>query len=268
MFSSIYYTEIQSKTPIKPLSKLEQDNILHDFNYFSLPFEAPAWNSKVFNSSPVRDILATYEYNTSHISLDIRLESVTIIDFIDRKINIFYSSNTKNLIAKARILQGNFSPFLFYIDALLIHCSCVNFNNHAAVFVAMDEGGKTTAASLCENGNVLSDDQILFKRNDNEEWLAYGTPWTTFEPNPGSATPKAFFLLEKSDKFSLTKLTSKELLAHLWNEHLNTRILIPKMYHTKILDLYISLASSAPVYLMKFPKDYIDQEAILKCLDH
>ena len=46
------------------------------------------------------------------------------------------------------------------------------------------------------------------------------------------------------------------------------RMMIPKMYHTKILDLYISLASSAPVYLMKFPKDYIDQEAILKCLDH
>ncbi|MCK5034604.1 MAG: hypothetical protein KAS73_01840 [Candidatus Sabulitectum sp.] len=186
----------------------------------------------------------------------------------ERTISTHFAPHLSFNLSNGLLGHTSFSTFLHDFQALMVHCSCVDFNNNAAVFIAMDEGGKTTAASLCKSGKVLSDDQIMFKKNEGGKWLAYGTPWTTFTPIPGSATPKAFFLLEKSDKFSLTKLGSRELLSHLWNEHYKSRLMIPKMYHTKILDLYLSLSSSAPVYLMKFPKDYIDQEAILKCLDH
>ena len=157
--------------------------------------------------------------------------------------------------------------FFHNFNAMLIHSSCVDFNGKAAVFLAMDEGGKTTAASLFANGRVLSDDQNLFRLQDDDSWRVYGTPWTTFEPNPGFSIPKAFFLLKKANEFSLKPLTKTELLAFLWNEHHKSRLMIPKHYHTKILDLMRNLSASAPVYLMSFPKDYVDQDAIIQCLE-
>lgn len=181
--------------------------------------------------------------------------TICINNHSERTISTHFAPHLSFNLSNGLLGYTSFSTFLHDFQALMVHCSCVDFNSNAAVFIAMDEGGKTTAASLCKKGKVLSDDQILFRKYEDGEWLAHGTPWTTFTPNSGSATPKAFFLLEKSNEFSLTKLSSRELLSHLWNEHYKSRLMIPKMYHTKILDLYISLSSSAPVYLMKFPKD-------------
>ncbi len=153
------------------------------------------------------------------------------------------------------------------MNAVMIHCSCVSFDGHAAVFLAMDEGGKTTAARLCDNGTVVADDQTLFKKDDKDRWLAYGTPWTTFTPHPAPTLPRAFFLLEKADSFSLKPLASRELLASLWNEHSTLSFILPGCKREAMFDIYRNLATSVPAYLMKFPKDYIDQEAILKCLN-
>lgn len=259
----VYVNEIDATE--KSFTEKKQKSILETFSYPSIRFEVPCWSSLILNIPSVRQYLNSCYDHGKQVTLEIRRETLVITDYLKHTMTIFYS---KVFFGRLRVEQPLLLPFLHDINALMIHCSCVNFGGKAAVFVAMDEGGKTTAASLCKNGKVLSDDQILFRKQDTGKWLAYGTPFTTFTPDPIPASPMAFFLLEKSDKFSLTKLSSRELLAHLWNEHSHSRILIPKMYHTKILDLYISLSSSAPVYLMKFPKDYIDQEAILKCLDH
>ena len=201
-----------------------------------------------------------------HIALNIQRNSITVTDYLNHKINHFYSSGVEDNVRDGRIGLHQFSYILHKYNALMIHSSCVSFNGRAAVFLAMDEGGKTTAASLCKGERVLADDQIIFRKQDDDSWLAYGTPWTTFPPDPGHAVPAAFFLLEKADEFSLKKLGSRELFSFLWGEHKKARLLIPSMYQTVLFDLYRSLSSSAPVYLMKFPKDYIDQDAILECM--
>ncbi len=266
-FSTVRYTLAEETASCEtPLSYAEQNKLLNTFDYPLEHFEVPSWNSHILNILPVRKLLEDCSDHGKLVTLEIRKESLAVTDFLRHRMDVFYSVSNSRTIAEGRVDPLIFSTFLHDMNALIVHSSCVDFDGKAVIFLAMDEGGKTTAASLCEGGRVLADDQIIFKKQDDDSWLVYGTPWTTFPPDPGHAVPAAFILLEKADEFSLTKVGSRELLSFFWNEHYGARFSIPRIYHTKLLDLYRDLSSSAPVYLMRFPKDYIDQDAILKCM--
>ncbi|GEM_PF-5547517 len=227
----------------------------------------PAKDCALHASPPLLQTLADCADHSSMVTLEIRGDSVVVKDYRSHRIDSFHTPGNAVSLKNARVDPTVFSVFLHDFDALLVHSSCVIFEGRAAVFLAMDDGGKTTAACLCSGGRVLSDDQVLFRKQPDGSWLAYGTPWTTFEPNTGNAAPGAFFLLEKSDRFSLQKLGPRELFSFLWDEHKAARFMLPKVYQTMLFDLYRDLSMSAPVYLMKFPRDHVDREAILKCLN-
>jgi len=222
---------------------------------------------RVLNSPPLIEILEHCSGYPEFVTLELLENSAVVIDFVRHRMDVFYTAAYEPFLLETRIDPSAYSPFLHDFDALMIHSSCVSFGGRAAVFLAADEGGKTTAAGLCRGGVVLSDDQNLFRKQGDGSWLAWGTPWTTFEPNTGSAVPGGFFLLEKADEFSLRRVEPLELFTFLWNEHYPLRFMVPKVYQTRLFDLYRELASSAPAYILKFPKDHIDQEAILKCLN-
>lgn len=226
-----------------------------------------AINCKPLASSLLKKFLLNCKKNADQISVELREDSAVVIDFTKHRIDVFQTRKNLDSIEFARVGPYLFSCFLHDFDSIMLHSSSVAYSDKAAIFLGMDDGGKTTAASLCTNGTVLADDQAIFKKDANENWRVHGTPFSTFEPNTDSATPRAFFLLEKAKSFALTKLSSQDLFIALWNEHSRSRQ-IPTRSRTALFNLYLSLSSSAPVYLMKFPKDYIDQEAILKCLDH
>jgi len=235
---------------------------------FSFPidrFEGPSWESPLLLDEQVRQRIRDGSNHKSLVNLEIRMNSVTITDFLKHEIFLYFTQGMEENVASGRIDPHIFSCFMYDFDALMIHSSGVDWDGRAAVFLATDEGGKTTAARLCAGGTVLADDQIVFRRND-DRWFAHGTPWTTFPPEPGPSIPGAFFLLEKADSFSLTRLDSRELLSFLWNEQYTQRFHIPKAHQTRLFDLYRDLISIAPVYRMRFPEDQVDTEAILGCL--
>ncbi len=227
----------------------------------------PANDCALHAFPPFLQVLSECSGHASVVNLEIRGDSAVVKDYRSHRIDSFHTPGNAVSLRNARVDPTVFSVFLHDFDALLIHSSCVSFGGSAAVFLAMDDGGKTTAACLCGAGRVLSDDQVLFRRQTDGSWLAYGTPWTTFEPDTGSSVPGAFFLLEKSDRFSLQRLGPRELFSFLWDEHKAARFMLPKVYQTRLFDLYHALSMAAPVYLMKFPRDHIDSEAILKCLN-
>lgn len=265
-FSTVRYILTKETSSCEtPFTQADCDGLLSTFEYPLKHFEVPCWSSHILNFPAVRSLLVDCSDHGERVTLEIRKQSIVITDFLQHRMDIFYSGDNVRTIIEGRVDPLIFSPFLHDMNALIIHSSCVSFDGRAAVFLAMDEGGKTTAASLCIGGSVLADDQIIFRKQDGQ-WLAYGTPWSTFPPDPGSAVPAAFFLLEKADDFSLTKLGSRELFSFLWGEHQSARFQIPRTYHIELLDLYRDLSTSAQVYLMRFPKDYIDQDAILKCM--
>lgn len=224
-------------------------------------------DSGLHGSPPLLQTLTECADHKSMVTLEIRGDSVVVKDYRSHRIDSFHTRSNAVSLKNARVDPTVFSVFLHDFDALLVHSSCVSFEGRAAVFLAMDDGGKTTVAGLCSTGRVLSDDQNLFRRDPSGNWLVHGTPWTTFPANTGYAVPGAFFLLEKSDQFSLQRLGPRALFSFLWDEHYPSRFMVPKVYQTRLFDLYRDLSMSAPVYLMKFPKDHVDREAILKCLN-
>lgn len=254
-------------------SKIDTDQLDHAkelisrFQQIPNDIDPSEVDSRVLSFAPFLATLNNCSEYVESVILELRRNSVVVTDYIKHRRDAYFTKESEHSLMQSRISPIQFSVFLHDFDSLMIHSSCVSFNGKAAVFLAMDEGGKTTAASLCEGGRVLSDDQNLFRKQTDGSWLAFGTPWTTFPPDPGSTVPAAFFLLEKADEFSLQKLEPLKLFSFLWDEHSSSRFIVPKVYQTKLFDLYRSLSSSAPAYLMKFPRDYIDQEAILKCLN-
>jgi len=238
--------------------------------FFSLTLHdshCPGENCRLSSFPPLLQTLKECADHSSMVTLEIRADSAVVKDYSNHRIASFHTRDNAASLRNARVDPTVFSVFLHDFNALLIHSSCVSFGGMAAVFLAMDDGGKTTAADLCRDCSVLSDDQVLFRKHTDGNWLAYGTPWTRFEPNTGSAVPGAFFLLEKADGFSLQKLGPRELFSFLWDEHQAARFMVPKAYRTKLFDLYRDLSTAAPAYLMKFPKDHVDREAIVKCLN-
>lgn len=223
----------------------------------------------LFAHEPFQRKLEDCQSRAEHVVLDITEHSAVIHDFMLRRADVFRVPESSSPESGGRVVLSpfTFSSLLCDFQALLLHCACVSFDGRSAVFLATDEGGKTTAASLCRGGKVLSDDQVLFRRRNVGEWTAYGTPWTTFPPDPVSSVPGAFFLLRKGDEFSLEKLGHLQLLSFLWDEHTGSRLLVPRNRRTALLDLYRDLSASAPVYLMTFTREYMDRERLLKCLE-
>lgn len=248
-----------------PLTIKERAELTGGFAFPIDRFEAPSWESPLLLDEQVIQRLRDCSNHRSLVNLEIRMNSVTITDYLKHEIFLYFAQGVEENVASGRIDSHVFSCFMYDFDALMIHSSAVDWGGRAAVFLATDEGGKTTAAQLCTGGKILADDQVVFRRND-DRWCAHGTPWTTFPIEPGPSIPGAYFLLEKADSFSLTRLDSRELLSFLWDEQYTQRFHVPKAHQTLLFDLYRDLISFAPVYRMRFPVGRIDTEAILGCL--
>lgn len=223
---------------------------------------------RLFHHPPFIQRLKDCLGHAEHVVLDVTEHSAVIHDFRSRRADVFRTRESAFSDSEGRIVLSSFtvSGFLHGFNALLIHSACVDYEGRSAVLLATDGGGKTTAASLCSDGKVLSDDQVLFRKRDDGGWMACGTPWTTFPPDPAISVPGAFFLLEKADEFSLRRLGPLQLLSYLWDEHAGARLLVPRNRQTALLDLYRDLSAWAPVYLLRFSREHIDQEHLLKCL--
>lgn len=247
-----------------------EPNLMDLLPHFSLTLNDSTRHGENCGLSAFPPFLRTLKECVDHapfVNLEIRGDSAVVKDYRRHRIDSFHTRSNANSLKDARVDPTVFSSFLHDFDAVLIHSSCVGFDGRAAVFLGMDDGGKTTAATLCGEGVVLSDDQNLFRKQSDGSWLAWGTPWTTFKPFTGSAVPGAFFLLEKAEEFSLHRVSSNELFSFLWDEHYPSRFMLPKIYQTRLFNLYRDLSRTAPAYLMRFPKDCVDRGAILKCLN-
>ena len=257
----VHVDEYLSKSSCNFSKILSPFRVLTDFSAYS------SIDCDVLSFPSLHRLLEKCKKHSALIQIELRKQFAVIYDFKNHRIDVFQTSEHFASVAGGRMGPGSFACFLQDFGATLLHSSCVDYSGRAAVFLAMDEGGKTTAARLCDKGTVVADDQTLFKKDGKGRWLAYGTPWTTFTPHPAPTVPCAIFLLEKAESFSLNPLGSLELLASLWNEHSTLSYILPSNKREAMFDIYSNLATSVPAYLLKFSKDYIDQEAILKCLD-
>ncbi len=146
-----------------------------------------------------------------------------------------------------------------------MHASAVARQGKAAVFLAPDEGGKTTAVRLSPSGAILSDDQVLVRR-DKKGFRVSGTPWGLYVDAKVQAPLGGLFLLEKASRFALAPLATHDLVPHIWEEIKNSLSILPKPLKNKAFGIICDIAAALPVYTLSFARGHIDWEAIDRVL--
>jgi len=222
-------------------------------------------DSPILQSSLVRSRLRAGLSHPEHIALRLTPYSVVILDFLFRQSDGFYVGEMREDLSRQHIHPSLFAAFLPIFSAAMIHSSGLVLNERTALFLAPDDGGKTTVINQSENGTVLSDDQIILRR-ESTKWMAHATPWSMITNGPQSAQIGGFFLLEKADRFRLIPLKPVHILEYMWTESLSHRLVMSKCLTRQLFDILCDVSHQAPAYRMCFQPGHIDWDVIYRVM--
>jgi len=158
-------------------------------------------------------------------------------------------------------LRQTFAAFLPQFSALMVHSAGLIRHGRAALFLAPDEGGKTTILRLAPDGYLLNDDQVVV-RQEGAGLIAHGTPLGNMTDGPVHARLGGLFVLEKAPHFELVPFSPARLLETYWNEHLNYTFFLPRHLKLWAFDLAYQMCHRVPAYRLAFPQEYVDWDAI------
>jgi hypothetical protein len=247
---------------LKPPGKKEKEVLSRYILYSQIGPDSP-----VLKSPLVRSQLRESLRHPEHISLEMHYDSFSIFDFFQRKLMIYYLSSRKKSLESSTVGPGILAPFFPLFGGFMLHSSSSVLHNKAALFLAKDEGGKTTVMKNAEPRDVLSDDQNILKKEDGA-FFVHSTPWSTFPNGPRKAKLGGLFLLEKAGEFSLSPINPVEMLTYLWAEHVGYTLFMPKKLRVAAFDLLREACRSAPTYRMRFPQHYIDWDAVDRAMEN
>ncbi|MBU0491735.1 MAG: hypothetical protein KKA73_10055 [Chloroflexi bacterium] len=247
---------------LAPLAAVERERFVQGISF------SPPWilDMSLLNSPIVRDTLQAGLDRSEEVEalkyqdgIMVWNRSQDTIDFFYPEGGARYDNDPEKRVAAN--LQHMFVAFLPQFSAVMVHSSGVVRNQRAALFLAPDAGGKTTVLSLSTDGLLLSDDQIIL-REEAGDIVAHATPFGQMTSGPVQAPLGGLFVLEKAPHFELAPFKPAELVKMLWDEHLYYTSLLPQPLKLRAFDLFYEMCHRVPVYRMRFPKDYVDWDAI------
>ena len=193
--------------------------------------------------------------------IDVTSHLVSIFDFERRELALYFHPAQDVSYTNRFLGPSLVAHFLPLFDAALVHSSSVIRRGRGLLFLAPDEGGKTTAARLAPAGVIPCDDQNIVRRVDGQYMLS-GTPWCRYTTPGASAPLGAIFLLEKAPAFALVPVEGTDTLRYLWDEHAAYRYFLPPHRRTQALAFLATLCQRVPAYRLRFPRTFIDWETI------
>lgn len=224
--------------------------------------------SPLLRSSMIREKLRNCLENPDNVDIHIYQNWVVIIDFWRRYLDLYqFIENTPGLAKHpaAVYVEDSFTrmiaSFLPLFSAILIHGAGVIRNGKSAAFLAPGEGGKTTVSGLSNDSLLLSDDFIVFKKEDGFI-NAHSTPLSKNTTGTCQASVGGLFMLEKAKHFQLVPIKPPDMVQCLWDSYNKYTTLPNRRIKTRMFHLFCDLCSQAPAYLMRFSKDYVDWDAI------
>jgi hypothetical protein len=221
--------------------------------------------SPLLASTQVQSCLEQARDHADWLVVEMHQGAVTILDFSTHRADMFFNPDFGRQLRQHDIGPAMLAIFMPHFSAMLLHASAVVRNKRTAIFLAPDEGGKTTAARLAPSGTILNDDQVLV-RQTHGRFQASGTPWGLYSNSKLQAPLSGIFLLEKSNHFAINPLQPIELSRYLWEEHKNQLAILPQPLQTKAREITVAISNSAPTWKLTFSKDAIDWEVIDKAM--
>ena len=218
-------------------------------------------DSPLLRSKHVKARLHHARDHTDLLFVEIFPEALSILDFKSNRADFYYSPGSTPELEKRLIGPAMLAPFLPKFDACLLHASAIVRHGRTAVFLAPDEGGKTTAVRLSPSGTILCDDQVLVRRFP-EGCRVSGTPWGLHVNAKVQPPLGGLFLLEKASRFALAPLATRDLVPPIWGEIKNSLSILPKPLKKKAFAIICEIVAAVPAWRMSFPKKHIDWEKI------
>lgn len=226
------------------------------------------WNTRspFLNSPAVQALLRSRLEHPESVTIELKPSGVSIFDFEKREIYFFFASGEQeDFLADCLVTPIAFANFLTLFSAVMVHSSSAVINGRAAVFLAPDEGGKTTIAKQAAPGSVLCDDQVVLRRQ-GDVFMAYGSPWGLITNSSRTAKLGGFFLAEKAERFEILPIKPAAVFEYLWHEHESYRYFLPKKLRAPAFNLLNEACRQAHCYKMYFPKDRLDWDMIDKAM--
>ncbi len=221
--------------------------------------------SPLLNIAEVVAEIQKYSNKLDKVAIEAREDLFSLSDF-ENNVHIAFIPEPKlEIRKKINISFNSFASFSFSFSTVLIHSAGIIRKNKAALFLAEDGGGKTTIAKLVEQNAVLSDDQVAIRKEGNT-FFAHSTPWGRIVNGPQAVPLGALFKLEKSQKFSIELISSKLLIAFIWDELSNSTCQLPLINRIAAFNLISDIVHAVPCFRVNAPLDGIDLEQIDSCI--
>jgi hypothetical protein len=221
--------------------------------------------SPLLYSPLVRSRLVATLPRTEDVTASLTREQFIIRDFARRELDVFYTPELGEHPAEVHVAANFrllFSTFFPCFSAVLVHCASVVRAGRAAVFLAPDEGGKTTiSVDLSDGGAILHDDQVVFRKEGSTVY-AYATPLGRNTGGPRRAPIGGLFLLEKALHFELIPLQASDLVQLLWAAHTPYTGSLSKDTRKHAFAVFCDACYQAPAYRLRFSRDYVDWDTI------
>ena len=236
-----------------------------------IQLSADQLENPILQSPLLGDRLVTLGRRTDETEIRLEPHYLSICNYSQNSLETYYTEKLGRIAPEQQTympeyyLAANFrfifSSFLPNFSAALLHSSGVIRNGKAALFLAPDNGGKSTVIGLSEDDPVLSGDHVILRKEEGV-FIAHGTPLGGMTSGPLRAEVGALFMLEKASCFRLDPISARELLYSLWNEHRNYTFFLPKRLRKQAFQLLSEACYNIPRFRMRFSKNFVDWNAI------
>jgi hypothetical protein len=242
-----------------PLAKMERERFARDIG-FSPP---GTLDHPLLRTPRLRAWLHASLDRAERMEATVHIDGILVWNFDQNRQDYFYwpeyGDSPEGYVAV--YFRQMFSTFLPDFSALMVHSSGLIRGDRAALFLAPDEGGKTTVLRLAPGGLLLNDDQIVL-RKEAGGIVAHGTPLGRMTSGPCQARLSGLFFLEMAGHFELEPVKPAHAVRHLWEEHRIYTSVLPRQRKRCAFDLFYDVCHQVPAYKMRFPVDHVDWEAI------
>jgi hypothetical protein len=221
-------------------------------------------SNSVFRSPAVREAIQHCLLEPELFHLTLAWNRLIIRNFAENEFHFFYHPENKSEMSDPMFI----ARFRNLISLSMVNCSCFLLHgagamtrNGAALFLAPDEGGKTTLIKKFSKNEILGDDQVVVRLVDNNFYLC-STPFGTMTCGPAESKLGGIFIIKKSKKFKILPANANDVLRFLWKESFFTTIVLPKTLRIRVFDLLYQLCRRIPSYYIHAPIDSLDFKAI------
>jgi hypothetical protein len=228
-----------------------------------LPRETRLQPCPLLHSTKVKAALRDAMAHPEALQVELRPASITVTNLARRRMDVFYQGDHPAFADDTRHLDsGILLPFLPMYDATLLHSSGVVCGGTAGLFLAPDDGGKTTVAGLIHPDDaVMSDDQNLVRKLGGR-FYAFGLPWCRVLGSTGHHPLGGLFFLEKASAFDLIPLAPFDALERIALDPQNAYGPLPPAHRTHAVSLRLELVRQVPAYRLRFSRDDVDWDAV------